>query len=557
MSGGLFQLEYNTKFNFLSVKPELTFFKSVYKRHTNFSMSLVEKNVLNFGFGKTSDIKLDWVGDLINSVTLQVTIPEIIVGTNDEIIVGANDEIIDNADNEVVSTKFAWIRKLGLAIIKCVEIYIGGMMIDSQYGEWMYIWLLLSLNRNKEKGFAVILGNIPELITYDTNNKPEYTMQIPLLFWFNKLIYLSLPIIAIRYQDVILRVNFNSFDKLIVTNNPSMFNNKYELINFSILINYIYLDLPERQLFARENHEYLIDQVQTDIDNVYDKKNLIKLDFTLNCRDIIWISRNIDYYNKEKFLCYTHDMWNEEIISFSHDLLQDSIILSEKELFNFNNLYEVVPPETEMTTKNKKININNASLLFFYINTNSLVIKKTKTSITNKIKANILVTQRNRIKIIDLTTKISIQDISIPVKYYIDTRDNNHDVYINQFDNYGKFIDGSCNLTEYASVYCDSYELIKKHSGKFFNVLQPYYYYNSTIPQGINVYPFSLFPQQHQPSGEINFSVLKSKYLKLWTNLNFYDNNNVLNYDTEYETLIFTRNYNTLLINHGMVGLMV
>lgn len=537
MSGGLLQLEYNTPYNFLSIKPEFTYFKRVYKRHTNFVMALAEVPVINYGFGKTSNIKLEPIGDLITSIILQITIPEILIGDTNTI-------------------KFAWVKILGLALIKYVRFYIGGQLIDSQYGEWMYIWLLLSINntRNKEQAYAILFGNVDELITYNNNNKPEYNLQIPLLFWFNRLIYLSLPIIAIRYQDIILKICFNEFDKLIITNCPEAFiynNCDYELVNFSLLINYVYLDLPERKLFAIENHSYLIDQVQTDKDYLYDKKSLIRLDYTLNCRDLIWMSRNPDYYSSKRFLCYTAETsWNSEILSFSYTLLEDSIIISEKELEFSINLWQEVPPETTMRTKNQKILIENLSLLYFYINTDSLILGKT--SITGKIKANIIITECNQIKILDVTTKISLFDISVPVEFYNDTRIDTHDVFINQFGNFGKLIDGSGNITEYGSLYCDSYDIIKKHDSKFFNVLQPYYFYNVTIPTGINVYPFAIAPQEFQPSGEINFSEFKTSYLKLWNNIVYHEC-----YNPEYELFVFTRNYNNLLINHGMIGLMV
>ena len=360
MSGGLIQLEYNTPYNFLSIKPEITYFNRVYKRHTNFSLYLVEKNVFNFGFGKTSTVKIDPVGDLISTMTLQITLPKVVL-------------------NE--QTKFSWVRKLGLALIKSVKIYIGGQLIDSQLGEWMYIWLLLSTNNthNKDKGYAILLGNVEELIEYNNINKPKYRLQIPLLFWFNRLIYLALPIVAIQYQDVLLKVNFNKLEKLIITNNPSYFTNYpgLELSNMSILINYIYLDLPERKLVATSSQEFLIDQVQTNFDYLYDKKNLIELSTMLDCKDIIWIQRNPDYYRGERFLCYTHeDDWSSTILTASYTLLEDSIILSENKL-ELSNIWQIFQPESSGITKNNKISIVNNSLFYFYINTDSLIICNT------------------------------------------------------------------------------------------------------------------------------------------------------------------------------------
>ena len=96
---------------------------------------------------------------------------------------------------------------------------------------------------------------------------------------------------------------------------------------------------------------------------------------------------------------------------------------------------------------------------------------------------------------------------------------------------------------------------MKNHDSKIFNTLIPYYYYNITIPEGINAYPFSLFPQQFAPTGSINFSEFKSAYLKLWI---FSDKQqNKKRYEPEYELFIFSRCYNRLIIDHGMIGLFI
>jgi hypothetical protein len=505
-------------------------------------MSPVELTSFNYGFGKTSNIKLERMGDLITHAVLQVRIPAICL----------NDGYVScESVNEPV--RFAWVKKLGLALIKYVKLYIGGTLIDSQYGEWMYIWLLLSQSntRNKEKGYAILLGNVEELIEYNSQNKPEYLLQIPLLFWFNRIISNALPIIAIRYQDIILKVAFNEIEKLIITNTPSILNDKnLQMTSFSVLVNYVYLDLPERRHFATSTHEYLIDQVLTDQDYIYDEKNLVKLDFTKSCKDIIWASRNPNYYSFKKFLCYTHESdWYATILTLSYSILADSIVLSEKKLC-LSEAWLIIPPESNGVTKNKKITIENESLSYIALNTQSLVFKGC--SLMDKIKACIHVTCKNQIQILDVRTKINIQDVSIPVCYYKDTRITNHDVYVNQFDNFGVYIDGSGDPTETASLYCDSYEIIKRHTSKFFNTLIPYYYCGISIPRGINVYPFCLFLQTFEPSGTINFSGFKSAYLKLWS-----EHKKKEFYKPEYELFVFSRCYNRLLIDHGMIGLFV
>ena len=111
---------------YLTGNPQITFFKVVYRRHTNFAMESIEQ-VFNgqADFGKKVTVTVSRNGDLITRVYLQVDLPKI------------------EPDNE--TTLCAWTRNLGHIMIKQVEVEIGGQRIDRQYGEWLVIWAELTV----------------------------------------------------------------------------------------------------------------------------------------------------------------------------------------------------------------------------------------------------------------------------------------------------------------------------------------------------------------------------------------------------------------------------
>ena len=79
MPGGLLQLISNgTQDSYLSLNPEFTFFKFVYKKHTNFSITYSNSNFkTNFNFNSNNIIEIPKYGDLINSINLLVHLPQI------------------------------------------------------------------------------------------------------------------------------------------------------------------------------------------------------------------------------------------------------------------------------------------------------------------------------------------------------------------------------------------------------------------------------------------------------------------------------------------------
>ena len=111
---------------YLTGNPMITYFKVVYRRHTNFAMESIQQTFNGqAGFGQKVTALISRNGDLIHSMYLQATLP-------------ALDAALD-------SDLVRWTDDVGHHLIQQVEVEIGGQLIDRQYGDWLEIWAQLTV----------------------------------------------------------------------------------------------------------------------------------------------------------------------------------------------------------------------------------------------------------------------------------------------------------------------------------------------------------------------------------------------------------------------------
>ena len=309
--GGLMQLvAYGAQDVYLTGNPQITFFKSVYKRHTNFAMESIE-NPFNGApnFGKKVTCTIQRNGDLIYRMYLQAVLPKV---------------TLQSADGS--GAQFRWLNWPGHNLVKSVELEIGGQRIDKHYGDWLHIWNELTQEPGKQAGYAKMVGNVPQLVnvlvqggddceadcgsfvpnTSDEVAKcsPEYTLYIPLQFWFNRNAGLALPLIALQYHEVRINLEFNDLRNLCWDYTPQLSNThtirdrvaNAGLVAASLYVDYIYLDTDERRKFAQTAHEYLIEVLQfTGGESITSTSNKIKLNFNHPCKELIWVVQRDSY----------------------------------------------------------------------------------------------------------------------------------------------------------------------------------------------------------------------------------------------------------------------
>ena len=159
-----------------------------------------------------------------------------------------------------------------------------------------------------------MIGDVDELTAYNNISKPEYTLLIPLQFWFNRYIGLAIPLIAIQYGTVAINIYFANKNNLMVMD-TTFDNTNIELQDASLLINYVYLDADERKRFAQVGHEYLIEQVQCNGSlQVVQLLATYVLDYNHPTKEIIWAYKNGNYVSGKRFVYYTNaDDWTADI----------------------------------------------------------------------------------------------------------------------------------------------------------------------------------------------------------------------------------------------------
>jgi len=269
---------------YLTGNPQITFFKVVYRRHTNFSKECIEQTFSgSVGSNKRVTATLARNGDLVQEVYVKV---DIAVHNED---IDLLSQTSPNDPNAFIDNSLA----IDLTnVIKSAEVEIGGQKIDKQYSSWMDIYNTL-FETNHDYRNAMCSGpeykNVP-LITTDVT-----TMYIPLRFWFNRNPGLALPLIALQYHEVKINIELGSLPSPNIFNEVSSLGPRtFSLIestlnDATLLVNYLYLDTDERRRFAQVSHEYLIEQVQHTGDETV-QNGKITLNFNHPVKCLAWSS---------------------------------------------------------------------------------------------------------------------------------------------------------------------------------------------------------------------------------------------------------------------------
>lgn len=263
---------------YLTGNAQITFFKHLYRRHTNFSVEAVEQtfqsNSTSFGNRMVAVISRN--GDLLHRLWLEVNLKQ-----EEDYNSGANSSSDKNG--------VGYVNDLGHALIKSAEVEIGGQKIDQTYGRFQHLWHKLSCKGEKEIGYDIMSGNggdDRDVTTLSAGAENDRVMEknfskarklfIPINFFFSKgNAGAALPLIALQYHEVrvtieladrsdILRA-FNG-DKAKDTVGYQKLSSESHIASMvdqpKLFSDFFYLDTDERKRFSQMSHEYLIEQLQ-------------------------------------------------------------------------------------------------------------------------------------------------------------------------------------------------------------------------------------------------------------------------------------------------------
>lgn len=288
----------------LVVDPEVTFWKAVYPRHTNFAMSDLEisQSAGQNTWGQTVTFTLPRSGDLVSQLMLYFTVDRVNIVDGGSLAAGAASPFA--ADGAYGFTEAMFVEDLGRAIIDKVTLTIGGYEIEEMTGDWLHIWDRLSkpagksfvestpaahggasrldFKKNLAKGVPVTvdaqtgLGTVNDLsVAHNTGNGKQH-IYVPLSFTMCSAHGLALPMIAIQFHDTKVKVAMRPLQEVSrftgfsgVPSGIKGDNSTGTLaltgggIEAKLLARYIYLDDAERAQFVAKDHVYLITETQS------------------------------------------------------------------------------------------------------------------------------------------------------------------------------------------------------------------------------------------------------------------------------------------------------
>jgi hypothetical protein len=272
MTGALLQLVARGHIDSrLTGNPQISFFKTVYRRHTNFSIEALEQSftgsVSNVGGTVSADIITN--GDLVSEMWLDIKIPTGIVSQADD--------------------RYTFTYNTGHALIEEVKFKIGGNIIDKHTGGFMNVHTELTDHTDKEKNI-LNRNRFFDDGTAATGGLKDLQLYVPLKFWFNRHRGLSLPIVAIYNEPVSVELKTRhvlSLFNITGANGGDTLTLNAVNIDVKLFANTIYLDKDERRRFAEtQQHEYLIEQVQEDKLN-FNSRVLINFNYPI--KELLWV----------------------------------------------------------------------------------------------------------------------------------------------------------------------------------------------------------------------------------------------------------------------------
>lgn len=256
--------------------PQITFFKKVYRRHTNFykeyRINLFDTNSkVTFG-NKNISTTIKHYGDLVGEMYLEVVV-----------------------SGQTNSKGVYTVNHFGNSLLKKVILKIGGITVDTHYAQWYQIWKELydeksqkdyveaasdatyggkatTLNYTNDTNRTVhklpnrMEGNCPLVFSgqsaygdFAENTTYRKKIQIPLRFFFNNHNGLALPLCAMKTDQVELIFDFETQANLIgnSTNITSLAIDSCELY-----AEHYFLSKEEKTRFTNSTHQYLVEQLQ-------------------------------------------------------------------------------------------------------------------------------------------------------------------------------------------------------------------------------------------------------------------------------------------------------
>lgn len=266
---------------YLTKDPQINVFQYTYYRYVNFAID-VSKLPLNeiATFNKKTSCDIPKRGHLLSKLYLHLKLPKLVKNGG---------------------TYVSWSDTLGYAIFNDpIELEIGGIIVERLYP--VYLDIAEELKRSR-KNDMILKSDIYIGSKYNAEN--EIDLMIPLNFWFTKDYSLSLPLLSMNYQDIKIYFKFRDFlDCVNYDGSPPV---SVPIIDSNIFAEYVYLDNIILDTFQKQKHQYLIEQVQYNGDEIIPQNTKFYnslLKFNHPCKELLFCCVDKSSYTTNNYFTY-------------------------------------------------------------------------------------------------------------------------------------------------------------------------------------------------------------------------------------------------------------
>jgi len=303
--GGLLQLVAVGKQDaFLTGNPQISFFKMVYRRHTNFAM---ESQPMYFdgtsNFGNRITCLIPRRGDLLGRVYLDVVLPQ----------------LKDTSGNPLSYT-----NSIGHALIQEISFEVGEQEIDRQTGEWMEVWTQHTTPASQRFALNEMIGRVEPYNVIDITpaaSSDGLHLLIPLQFYFCRNPGSYLPLLALQYSPIRINITLRPLQQLFWVSPPPLQDANWlpacstsvdcttQIKSMLLWGDFVYLDVEERRQFVSQTHEYLIEQVQyTPPFSVTSNQNTVSIPIEFNhpIKEFFFMVQRDSMQNRNEWFNYSN-----------------------------------------------------------------------------------------------------------------------------------------------------------------------------------------------------------------------------------------------------------
>ena len=366
--------------------PDVSFFKKVYVKQTNFSIDRIYSDIPNINkidkFNKEFSVNIPQYGDLLKKAYLEIDINcSLKSGSSVTSTYTVNhfiNSLIDMssfkiADNLIEEYPAQW-KQIHTEIMNknnksqiMSSVDAGGNEINLNFTENSNVKRTeYDPNDVDECSIPIIVGGIHNSNNIDLTGGITKRFIYEFDFWFSRSLGQALPISVIKNQ--VLKIKFKTADKRKVIGDNT--NLDLKISNIKFLSEQIFLDNDEKQIF-NQDHEYIIDVVKYNSKNSLstseNKKDsstttleskIYELDFRFPVKCLLWVIQNpgVDNNNKGQGPCYFTSLTNSSL--YGSDGTEGSVELQFNGYSRFNKT-----PMIYFTRKNPKLYLDNIPAL--------------------------------------------------------------------------------------------------------------------------------------------------------------------------------------------------